>query len=69
VVATILLVFVGGFQIFYLWRAVKASKECAEAALLNGQALINSERPWFVAVPQTPEIGEYPPSYFGAFQE
>jgi hypothetical protein len=48
VVATWLLVFVGGFQILYLWLTVIATKDNAKAAFRNAQALINAERPWLV---------------------
>lgn len=46
--ATGALVIIGTFQIIFLWRTVKATKDNAEAALLNAKALINAERVWLV---------------------
>jgi hypothetical protein len=48
VICTVLLVVVGAFQILYLWRTVNATRDNAKAALLNAQAVINTERPWLV---------------------
>lgn len=48
VIATCALVIVGGFQIFYLWRTVKATRDNAEAARIGAQAVINSERAWLL---------------------
>ncbi len=49
VVFTGLIVIVGGFQIWFLWKTVKATSDNAEAALLNAQAMINAERARVVA--------------------
>jgi hypothetical protein len=46
VVATVFLVFVGGFQIWFLRETVYAARDNAKAALSNAQAVINSERAW-----------------------
>ncbi len=46
VVATVLLVFVGGFQILFLWRTVQATNRNAEAALTTATAMMNAERAW-----------------------
>lgn len=55
VISTALLVFVGFFQIFYLWRTVKATsdnalaaRDAANAAARSVSALINSERAWLI---------------------
>lgn len=55
VFSTALLVFVGFFQIFYLWRTVKATsdnalaaRDAANAAARSVSALINSERAWLI---------------------
>lgn len=62
VVATCLLVLVGGFQIAFLWHTVNAARKNAEAALLNAKALINTERPWLVVT-----WGSSTPYYPGTF--
>ena len=49
VICTGLLVIVGAFQIIFLWRTVNAARDNAQAAKLNAQALINSERAWVMA--------------------
>jgi hypothetical protein len=41
---TYCLIVVGGFQARYLYNTVAATKEAADAAALNAQAVINSER-------------------------
>lgn len=57
VIATWLLVFVGGFQILYLWRTVIATRDNAKAAMLNAKAVINAERPWLF-IPMGDEFSE-----------
>jgi hypothetical protein len=49
VIFTGAIVVVGIFQIVFLWRTVTATKDNAKAALLNAQAVINSERAWIEA--------------------
>jgi hypothetical protein len=48
VVATVLLVFVGAFQIRFLWKTVTATEENAKAARLSAEAVITSERAWLL---------------------
>lgn len=42
------LMVIGGFGIFFAWSTVKATRNAAEAALVNSKAYINSERPWLL---------------------
>jgi hypothetical protein len=48
VICTFLLVIVGGFQIWFLWRTVRATSDNATAARLAAEAQINAERAWIV---------------------
>jgi hypothetical protein len=48
VVATWFLVIIGALQIIFLWRTVNATRDNAEAARLNAQAVVNSERAYLL---------------------
>lgn len=48
VLCTALLVLLGGFQVFYLWRTVIVARDAAVAARASADALINSERAWIM---------------------
>jgi len=47
-IATFLLVAVGAFQIFYLWRTVNATRDNAMAAKASADAIVNVERAWIL---------------------
>jgi hypothetical protein len=49
VIFTGLIVIVGGFQIYFLYATVAATKDNARAAVLNAQAVISAERAWIEA--------------------
>jgi hypothetical protein len=61
VIATSLLVLVGGFQIFYLWRTVAVAQAAANAAKISAEAVINSERAWLLLGDFTEEQQNYRP--------
>ena len=48
VIATILLVVVGVFQIVYLWRTVQVARDSAEIAKASTEALTRAERSWLL---------------------
>ncbi len=58
-VLTALLVIVAAGTGWVIWRQTIATRKAAEAALLNAQALINSERPWIDVLPVSQGDGEW----------
>ena len=67
VVATSLLVLVGGFQIFYLWRTVAVAQAAAGAAKVSADAVINSERAWLLLGDFTEERHNFKPEGLNLF--
>jgi hypothetical protein len=54
VVFSALLVLVGGFQVIWLRKTMRATKESADAAKASAEALMSSERPWLMLDPFDP---------------